>query len=243
MGNGSNVDKNEEEVSSNLMTLPFIFKERIDNMVPEYPANSNKSKEEAKQQPLKPVVNKPAEVRKKKKDNKFLRMIFAQDFKDIEQGLITDYIEPKIRDLSWEVIRTAIETVSNAFRMMVYKDYKPVPNAKLPTNTYTYNNYYSNAYTTRPAPTMTSEVNYDEFTYPTRGDAEAVLTELKNQIVRCRCATVLDLYNLSNVSTSNYALQDWGWTDLGFAEIRQTLNEDHQIVYIIALPKAKMLPR
>ena len=210
-------------------------------MVPEYPSNSNKAKEEARQ-PLKPVVDKPAEVRKKK-DNKLLRMIFAQDFKDIEQGLITEYIEPKIRDLSWSFIQTAIDTVTNAFRMMVYKDYKPTTTNKLPTSAYTYNNYYSSSYANRPAPTMTSEINYDEFTYPTRGEAEAVLTELKNQIVRCRCATVLDLYNLSNVTTSNYALQDWGWTDLGFAEVRQTLDETNKIVYMIALPKAKMLPR
>ena len=245
MANGQDVADNRiEEVFSNLKTLPFIFKERIDNMVPEYPANSNKSKEEAKQ-PLKPVVDQPAKVRKKK-ENKLLRLVFAQDFKDIEQGLFEGFIEPKIKDLSWSLIQAAIDTVMNAFRMMVYKDYKPAPTTKLPANTYTYNNYYSSsaaAYNNKPAPSMASELSYDEFTYPTRGDAEAVLTELKNQIVRCRCATVLDLYNLSNVTTTNYTLQDWGWTDLGFAEVRQTLSDDHQIVYMIAMPKAKPLQR
>ena len=237
MGDGSNVNKDKKEVSSNLKTLPFIFKERIDDMVPEYPANSNKSKDET--QPLKPVVDKPAAVRKKK-TNKFLRLIFAQDFNDIKAGLITQYLEPKAKDLSWAFIQAGIDLVTNAFRMMVYEDYKPIDRSKLPAERYSYNNYYtySQPYNNRPAPTMTSELNYDEFTYPTRGEAEAVLTELKNQIVRCRCATVLDLYNLSNVSTSNYTFQDWGWTDLNFAEIRQGPEG-----YMIALPKAKPLPR
>lgn len=238
MGNGSDVNKKSKEVSSNFKTLPFIFKERIDDMVPDYPANSNKSKEE--KQPLKPVVDKPAMVRKKK-TSKLMKLIFAQDFNDIKQGLYTEYIEPKAKDLSWSFIQAGIDLVTNAFRMMVYPDYKPVDRTKLPAERYSYTNYYtySQPYANRPAPTMTSEVNYDEFTYPTRGEAEAVLTELKNQIARCRCATVLDLYNLSNVTTSNYTLQDWGWTDLNFAEVRQSPEGG----YMIALPKAKMLQR
>ena len=235
MDDGQNVRDNGMEVSSNLKTLPFIFKERIDEMVPEYPSNSNKSKEEAKPQ-LQPVVEKPAGVRKKRQ-SKLLKIFFEQDFNDIKQGLYTEYVEPKMKDLTWSFIQAGIDTVMNAMRMMVYKDYHPVDRSKIPAERYSYSNYYSSS-TPRPAPTMASEVNYDEFIYATRGEAEAVLQELKNQIARCRCATVLDLYNVSNVSTSNYTLQDWGWTDLSFAEIRQNSEG-----YLIALPKAKLLPR
>ena len=85
---------------------------------------------------------------------------------------------------------------------------------------------------------MATDISYDEFTYPTYGEAEAVLTELRNQIARCRVATVLDMYNLSKVATSNYTLQDWGWQNLDFAEVRQGEGG-----YIITLPKAKILPR
>lgn len=209
-------------------------------MIPEYPSNSNKSKEDSKAL-VKPVVESPVSVRKKR-NNKLLKLIFAQDFNDIKSGLIKEYVEPKAKDLSWSFIQAGIDLVTNAFRMMVYEDYKPVDRGKLPAERYSYSNYYSypysQPYANRPAPTMASELNYDEFTYSSRGEAEAVLTELKNLIARCRCATVLDLYNLSNVSTSNYTFQDWGWTDLNFAEVRQSPQG-----YIIALPKAKMLPR
>jgi len=199
-----------------------------------YPSNSNKSKEENKKA-LDAVVSKQPTVRKKK-NNKLLRMIFAQDFRDIEQGLMTQWVAPKIKDLSWSFIQAAIDTVTNAVRMMVYSDYKPVDRSKLPAERYSYSNYYQQQAT--PKPTMATQLDYDEFTYPTYGEADAVLTELKNQIARCRVATVLDMYNLSKVPTSNYTLQDWGWQNLDFAEVRQA-----EEGYIITLPKAKILPR
>lgn len=201
----------------------------------DYPSNSNKSKEENRQT-VAPVVSEPAVVRKSRKKNKLLHMIFAQDFVDIKKGLVTEWIAPKIKDLSWSLIQAGIDTVQNAMKMMVYEDYKPVDRAKLPAERCSYSNYYPQQ--NRPVPTMTSEVNYDEFIYKTFGEADAVLTELKNLISRSRCATVLDLYNLSKVATSNYTLQDWGWTDLSFAEVKQS-----QDGYIIALPKARSLPR
>lgn len=206
-------------------------------MVPDYPSNSNKSKEERKT--LEPVVQGTATARKKR-DNKLLRMVIAHDFRDIKEGLYTRYVGPKVKELSWSIIQAVIDYITNAARMMVYDDYNPVDRSKLPAERYSYNNYYYQQQQQKPAPvpTMTSELNYDEFSYPTRGDAEAVLAEMKNQIIRCRCATVLDLYSLSNISTSNYALQDWGWTNLDFAEVRQGPDG-----YIIALPKAKVLPR
>ena len=205
----------------------------------DYPPNSNKSKEEERN--VDPVVINPVGVRKKK-DNKFLRMIFRQDFKDIKPGLITDYVEPKVQDLAWSFIQASIDTVTNALRMMVYKDFRPTNSSRVPAERYSYSNYYSSS-SPRPAPTMESEVNYDEFTYYTKSEADAVLFELKNLIARTKYASVLDLYNLSKVSTSNYTLQNWGWTNLDFAEVRQCFDEDHRTVYMIVLPKAKYIPR
>ena len=241
MDDGQNVKQEKMEVSSNLKTLPFIFYERIDEMVPEYPTNSNKAKEEARK--VEPVVVNPVGVRKKKK-NKLLKMIFRQDFKDVKPGLVTDYVEPKVQDIAWSFIQAGIDLVTNALRMMVYEDYRPTDRAKLPAERYSYSNYYSSsAPRPAPAPTMTDELNYDEFTYRTKGEADVVLAELKNLIQTTRAASVLDLYNLSKVTTTNYTLQNWGWTNLDFAEVKKTFDEDHRIVYVINLPKASSLPR
>lgn len=240
MDDGQNVKTKAMEVSSNLKTLPFIFNERIDDVMPDYPSNSNKSKEE--EQKVQPVVVNPVGVRNKKKKSKLLKMIFRQDFKDIKPGLVTSYVEPKVQDIAWSFIQAGIDLVTNALRMMVYEDYKPTDRAKLPADRYTYSNYYSSS-VPRPAPTMTSELNYDEFTYTTKAEADVVLAELKNLIARTKAASVLDLYNLSKVSTSNYTLQNWGWTNLDFAEVKQTYDEDHRIVYVINLPKAMSLGR
>ena len=208
-------------------------------MTPEYPTNSNKSKEEPRM--VEAVVTNPVGVRKKKK-SKLLRMIFRQDFKDIKPGLVTDYVEPKVQDIAWSFIQSGIDLVTNALRMMVYEDYKPTDRSRLPADRYTYSNYYSSS-SPRPVPTMTSELSYDEFTYTTKAEADVVLAELKNLIDRTKAASVLDLYNLSKVPTSNYTLQDWGWKNLDFAEVKQTFDDEHRIVYVINLPKASPLGR
>lgn len=209
----------------------------------DYPSNSNKSKEEQAPNIPDSVVVTPG-VPRKKKENKYLRMIFKQDLKDIKPGLVKDYIEPKVQELAWQYIQAGIDIFTTALKMMVYKDYKPSNAPKLPADRYSYSNYYS-ASTARPAPapTMTSEINYDEFTYATKGEADVVLAELRNLIERTKVATVLDLYGFSGVGTSNYTLQNWGWRDLNFAEVRQCFDEDHKAVYMINLPKATFLSR
>lgn len=235
----------EWEVSSNFKTLPFIFTERMDKMIPDYPANSAKSKQEAKekeQQDLKPTI--PEGVRIKPKKSKLFRAIFKQDFQDIRKGLINDYVYPKTQELAWSFIQACIDTVTNAMKMMIFENYKPTTGTTKSTPSgYSYSGYY-NSQANKPVPTMSTEIDYDEFTYVDRGKAEEILYELRNLIATTKSASVLDLYNLSQVGTSNYTLQNWGWTDLSFAEIREQWDSDAQkTVYYIALPKARPLKK
>ena len=204
-------------------------------MTPEYPSNSNKSKEENKQR-LDAVIDSPAKVRKKK-TNKLLRFIFARDLADIQQEIMTEYIRPKSKDLTWELLQAGIDIFKNAIKMAIYENYKPADTSRLPAERYSYSGYYNQGTTVRP--TMTTELNYDEFIYDSYGKATAVLDALRDRINGpYKCATVLDLYDASKISTSNYTLQDYGWTNLDFAEVRQG-----EAGYIIALPKAKPLKR
>ena len=205
----------------------------------EYPSNSNKSKQE--QNIPAPVVTNVPTARKKKPDNKLLRMIFAQDFKDIKDGLVKDWIEPQVRNLAWNYVQFLIDTVKNGVKMMMYDNYKPTEKSSVPASNYSYNNYYRPTMTTPKSNNDT--VSYDEFEYPTEKEAADVLTGLRDLISRCKAATVLDLYGLSKISTSNYTLQNWGWTNLDFVEIKTTTSDDGRIVYYLTLPKATVLQR
>ena len=206
-----------------------------------YPSNSNKSKETVPAKKLDSVVSAPAVPRKKKKE-KFLPVIFEQDFNDIKLGLYNEWIKPKIRAYAWSLFEGMIDTVKNTIRMMMYENYKP-SESKPANNGYS----YSSIYNSNQNPTMSKpkEISYDEFQYPTYGEAERVRRGLIEQIERCKVATVLDMYQLSQVDTSNYTLQDWGWTNLDFAEIKQIPEAEspNGFVYIITMPKAKPLPR
>lgn len=203
-------------------------------MVPEYPSNSNKSKQETHDIPA-PVVSEPSTVRKKK-DNKYLRMIFAKDFNDVKADLVTQYIEPKIKDLVWGFIQAQFDIAMNGLRMMVYKDYKPIDRAKIPAERYSYANYYPISNNAPARPSMVSEISYDEFSWKEYGSADAVLTGMKDILSKKKFVTVLDMYGLADIKTTNYTLNDWGWYNLDFVEIKGSPDG-----YILTLPKAQPL--
>ena len=229
------------EVSSNFKTLPFIFKERIEDMaIPEYPPNSNKSKQENSGRKIPEAIVDIAPPVRKKKENKYLRLLFAQDFKDIKDDLVKEYVEPKAKELFWSFIQAQIDYVTNALRMMVYKGYKPVDKSKLPAERYSYNNYYTSPSAAPRAPSMETEINYDEFKYGSEAKAKEVLNALKGLIVTNGAVSVLDLYRLSNVTTSNYAIDNYGWTNLDFVETR-FVNDGEQSGWVLNLPRAKPL--
>ena len=215
----------------------------------EYPSNSNKSKNEIKMRdPVVknvPTVGKQVTTEEKEKDG-LLRMIFAQDFKDIKKGLIEQWIQPQVKNLAWNYIQFLIDTVKNGVKMMMYDNYRPTEKSNSPASTYTYSNYYQPSVATQSTTkhqSNTDTINYDEFEYPTEKEARDVLQELRNLIEISKAASVLDLYGFSKMSTANYALQNWGWTNLDHADVVQTVSDDGRVVYVITLPKAQMLPR
>ncbi len=206
-------------------------------MIPEYPANSDRSKQNnpPKLQPV--VTSKPEKYQKK--ENKYLKMIFAQDFRDVKDSLVTEYVQPKVKELVWSFFQAQLDFVTNALRMMVFKDFKPSAKPSTQAERYSYSTYYNQP--NKPAPTMTTEVNYDELMYSTSGEAGAVLAGMRQRLEHYDRVTVADFYDLSDISTTNFALGNYGWKNLDFAEVKQVMTEDGVYKYIIALPKAKPL--
>lgn len=211
----------------------------------DYPSNSNKSKEAMQQRA--PIAKNTPNVYKTNENHHLLRMIFAQDFKDIKEGLIKQWIEPQLKNLAWGYVQFFIDTIKNGVKMMIYENYKPTNNQQNSlTSQYSYSNYYSKTPQSQNAPSISSPskttLNYDEFEFETEEEAKGILQEMKNIIATSKAVSVLDYYNLSRVSTANYPLQDWGWTNLDFAEVQSAPSKmDGRLIWIITLPRAKSI--
>lgn len=73
--------------------------------------------------------------------------------------------------------------------------------------------------------------------FETRGDADAVLFALNDLIERYGYASVGDLYSLSQVTTNNFAVNKYGWTDLRDAKVVNTRGG----MWAIRFPRAEPL--
>lgn len=65
----------------------------------------------------------------------------------------------------------------------------------------------------------TSGYSVDDVWYPTRGEAERVYEVLSEAIEIYGNASVADLYSASNITSSNYTDNNYGWTDIRAAKV------------------------
>ena len=75
--------------------------------------------------------------------------------------------------------------------------------------------------------------DYDDIIFETRGDAESVLDAMNEIISQYGVVSVGDLYDLAAVSTDNFAVNKYGWTDIAGCKAVRVRDG-----YILKLPKA-----
>ena len=80
-----------------------------------------------------------------------------------------------------------------------------------------------------------SRMDFREILFASRGDAEEVLSGLSDLIKEYKYASVADLYDLCNI-TSSFADNKYGWEDISGASVRRATDG-----YILDLPKAIVL--
>lgn len=208
----------------------------------DYPSNSNKDRQASLPPPqsAEPIVTNPTKVRVKRPS--LFRMIFEQDLKDIKDCLITEYIEPRLKDIAYGIFESALSTVDDSIQMMIYKNSRPggfrgTMNKPAPTP---YNRISTQA-RSYPPTTVTSSYNYNEIIYSSYGEADAVLTAMKEWIHDYGTVAVARYYDFSNYTGSqrSYTDNDYGWTDLSHVTQPKKIPEG----FILELGRAKQLPK
>lgn len=202
----------------------------------DYSGNSNKlresqTKEESQEKKVAPVISSGAVVMKKSKLSKFKDSIIAESLENVASYLWSDVFIPALKSF-------ISDAGTKGLNRMLYGKSADVKNSN--TSKISYGSYFNPGSVRIGEPSRaiasTSVYDYDNIFYPTRGDAEAVLESMCELLEFQQVVSVGDLYDLSNVQTTNYLVNNYGWTSLRDAKVMSSNNG-----YFIRLPRATQI--
>ena len=207
----------------------------------DFPSNAHRKKaaETPKERPaVEKVITGTAIQRKKSFGKKAAELFVGEDVNNVLMYVFGDVMVPAIKTTLSDMVSEGIERLlfGDTRRSRSTRVRKPVPN-------YTsYNRYYDTASSrplARAEPQEQREMSsrakathdFDEIILNDRGDAEQVLDKLTELIDTYGLATVEDLYDAVDI-TSTYTDQKWGWHNLASASVSRVREG-----YLLNLPK------
>lgn len=189
-----------------------------------YKPNSNRFKEEQKKETSKKNVQKvitgSAKIKKKSETRKFADLFLPEDVSSVKSYIVMDIVLPAIKSI-----------VSDTVNAFLY------PNGGAPkkngASRVSYSRYYNDRNDRRePVSRTRNNFDYDDILFDSRGDAEAVLSSMDDIISQYGVVSVGDLYDLAEISTHNYMVNNYGWTDIRSASAVRVRDG-----YVLKLPR------
>lgn len=201
----------------------------------DYKPNSHRYKAEQKKAPsdnkeIRKVVSGGVKTRKKNELRKFTDVFISEDVSNVKSYIFTDVFIPAAKKLVSDIVRDGID-------MILYGSSGSTKSSTSAPKV-SYRNYYDQK-DTRPRvgePRNHSRFDYEDLEYERRGDAEAVLSLMRDALERYQMVTVADMYEFSGL-TEPYTSNKYGWTNLQTAYVDRTRGGG----YIIKLPKAMVI--
>lgn len=197
----------------------------------EYKSNSHKAREARKEtlpeKKVEKVISGTAKSKKKNELKKFADVFISEDANNVKSYILLDVLVPAVK-------KAISDIVTNGIDMILYGESGRTKKNSTASKI-SYRSYYEKEnnrrdYTNQRA---RSGFDYDEIIFENRGDAEAVLDAMNEIISQYNVVSVLDLYDLADVSTDNYTAKNYGWTDIsGCKAVR--VNDG----YVLKLPRA-----
>lgn len=181
--------------------------------------NQNNNSQTKPKKEIKQIVSN-AKTKKKDPISKFVSNFFAGDFNDVKNYVLHDVIEPAIK-------KTIQDTITKGLESWMYGDSRPKGGSTYSNPSYKYHNLTNiNNNTRRETHTV------DDIIFESKGEAEAVLSQMVDVIADYESVSVADLYEMVGMSC-DYTENNYGWTQLGSAYTQRVSGG-----YILRLPKA-----
>lgn len=199
----------------------------------EYRSNSHKSRDgESEQVPEKkvgPVISGQAITQKRTGFQKFADGLIETSMQDLGSFILGDVLIPAFK-------KAIMDVVTNGFDMLLYGKASSLrSSAPVSRITYGGSSYYNYAKANESVRVSSNSgaFDYDNIIFDNRGDAEVVLAAMDDAIDRYGVVSVGDLYDLADVSTSNYTVHKYGWTNIRSAEVVRCRDG-----YMLKMPRA-----
>lgn len=200
-------------------------------MIDEYESNSHKSKQQSTLEPkqkLKSVANGAIKKSPKNEASKFLKFFVPEDVANVKSYILLDVIIPLIKKAMTETLEAILypgegkkTRSTNASRI-------------------SYRGFYDEREERRERSYPSSSVSQsrvafdiDQICFDSKSDAKAVLDVMDAAIETYGVVSVGDFYDLANVTTTNHAVNKYGWTNIRSAEPVRVRDG-----WILKLPKA-----
>lgn len=215
----------------------------------DFPGNTNKGKEEKVPKPTQTPKEKHPEkkvekvvtgevIQQKKTIGYRMRHIFfGGEFKAATRYITAEVLLPALRNLIVDATSKGIERVvyGENMRHRGHARYEGRVSYNTPLDRGPYRNPTRNPRqdSTPYGPRRSRDIN--SVVLNSREEAEIVVERLIDIIEKFECASVADFHDLLGLPTT-YVDNNWGWTSLHFAEVRQVRHG-----YMIDLPPVEPL--
>ena len=195
----------------------------------DYKSNSDKARQEQKEEKkIEPVVTNAAKTRKKGDIRKLADIFISEDANNVKSYILMDVIVPAAKKAISDIVTTGID-------MILYGESGRTKKNNTVSNV-SWRKYYdqnSDRSATSTSSSKYGAFNYDDIVLATRGDAEAVLDAMNDIINQYGTVSVSDLYDLTNYPNDNFSMNRYGWTSINGATPVRVRDG-----YILKLPKA-----
>jgi hypothetical protein len=194
----------------------------------DYPANSNKSKEQLEKKRPEKVATGVVVTRKKNWWERAVHTVFSDDADTLSSYIVLEVLVPAFRNLLYD-------TVSQGAERALYGESRRSSGSRSGYTNYTAASSGRNP--SRPALSRQARAahDFDDIIIATRPEADEVLDALREMIELYGQASVADLYDLVGITT-DFTDNAWGWIDLRTASVRPVRGG-----YLLNLPRTRTI--
>lgn len=189
----------------------------------EYKSNSHKSRE-LEEKKIEKVITGKVKTKKKSEIQKIVSLFVSDDVTDIKDYILHDVIIPEVKKSILDILGMIFGERGGRRSTSATK--------------VSYGKYYDKSSGTKGYSSVRSrnDFDYEEVICETRGDAESLIDTMNDIIEQFGSVSVGDMYDLADISTTNFTVNKYGWDDISGAKAVRTVEG-----YVIKLPKAKYL--
>lgn len=179
------------------------------------------------------VVSGKVKTKKKSEIGKMASVFISEDARNVKDYLVWDVAIPTLK----KAILSALDMVLNGGNVSY-------SNRRDSGSKISYRDYWSEPRnsTRRSDSGQRNRFDYDEIVFESRGEAEAVLSEMEAVIDRYDFVTVADLYDMADLTPPAHTSNRYGWSNLRNAEVVR-YRDRNGFGYVIKLPKALPMER